>query len=319
MNRQPRVFAILAVFGLCALIAGAAHAEPIAVADDVQPKTVKLGEKFVRTIIVTHPKDERYELKVPSDLGAFELLDQGRNRQDGPDKTTTEFRLTLSAFELGKLKLPAFTFDVTGPKGTSVWSSGQSDIEVVSSLPPDADKSGANLYDIRPPEEVAVPSYALLWAALAAIAVAVLAFLLFRWLKNRPAREVPAGPPLPLDVRTKNALAELRSENLPARGLTKDFYFRLSEILRGYVGQRFGVEALECTSSELLVALKSVPTPGLPNDEFATFLEHSDLVKFAKAPATAEDCDQALAFGYLLVDRTTLPPAPPDAAARKLS
>lgn len=316
--------AAVAFFALATLAhaqsdAGVRTVEPIAVADDVQPKTAKLGEAFVRTIVITHPRNERYELRVPNDLGAFELLSHERRRQDGSDKATTEFTLKMSAFEIGQLTLPPLIFDVTTPDGLATYTSGTNGIEIVSSLPPDADKTGADLYDIRPPEAVPVPNYALLWGGLIALAMAALAYVLYRWWKRpRPERLAPAGPPLPLEVRTRQALDQLRAEKLPERGLIKDFYVRLSEIVRGYVGQRFGIEALECTSSELIAALQQIPTPGLPPDEFTAFLQESDLVKFAKAPMTLEDCERALAFGYTLVDRTTPLPEPKDAPVRKL-
>ena len=94
---------------------------------------------------------------------------------------------------------------------------------------------------------------------------------------------------------------------------------RLSEIVRAYVGERFRVEALECTSSELLAALRRTAAPGLPYEELDEFLSESDLVKFARAQRSADRCARALDFAYLLVTRTTPPPTPTDAARRELS
>ncbi len=93
----------------------------------------------------------------------------------------------------------------------------------------------------------------------------------------------------------------------------KDFYFRLSEILRGYLGERYGFEALECTSSELMAKLRRMPTPGLPEDGLLRFVSESDLVKFARAESSPDSCRAALAFGYELLDKTWPPPPPPEA------
>ena len=119
-----------------------------------------------------------------------------------------------------------------------------------------------------------------------------------------------AKPLAPLDVRTREALNALGKENLPAKGQVKEFYFRLSEILRGYLGERYSFEALECTTPELIASLRKLRTPGLPEEDLLRFISESDMVKYAKAEASPESCAQSLAFGYELVKKTYVPPAP---------
>ncbi len=297
-----------------------AEATPSAFVQTVTPEKAKLGEPFVRKLVVTHPKDERYELRLPGELGEFEVLNQSRRREDGPDSATTTFELRMSAFELGARTLPPLEFDVTSAKGVARFTAPESSVEIAATLPPDADEKGAQLYDIRPPETVAVPSYALLWAALAALAVAGLAYLLLRWWKRR-LKSTPAAPALPLDVRTRNALAALAAEDLPGRGEVKAFYSRLSEIVRGYVGERFGVEALECTTTELLDSLRDLNAPELPREGLASFLQEADLVKFAKAQMSADSCQHAMSFAHQLLDVTAPRPVATvtDAPDRQLS
>src|SRR5262249_55509191 len=62
----------------------------------------------------------------------------------------------------------------------------------------------------------------------------------------------PPLPPLPLPERTRRALDALEAEHLPERGMQREFHFQLSGIARGYLGERFGFDALECTSGELV-------------------------------------------------------------------
>jgi hypothetical protein len=45
------------------------------------------------------------------------------------------------------------------------------------------------------------------------------------------------------------------------------------------------------------------------------FVSESDLVKYAKAESSPEACQDALRFGYELLDKTWVPPQPPTAAA----
>jgi hypothetical protein len=291
-----------------------ALAQEVIAQQRVEPPRVKVGEPFTRTIAITHPIGHRYELLLPSDTGDFEVLDQSRRRDDAGERATTTFTLRLSAFALGKLTLPPLPFEVSTPEVTRTFTSDPAAIEVIATVAEDR----AELHDIRPPEVVPVPNYLLAWILLGAAAAAALAFLAWRWWQRpRPAKSISA-PPQPLEVRARAALAALAGESLPALGRNKEYYSRLSEIVRGYLGERYGVEALECTSSELLSALRALPAPGLPRDALAEFLSEADLVKFARAQRTPDDCARALDFAYALVERTTAPPLPkPTHAARR--
>jgi hypothetical protein len=316
-----RLLPLLALLWMAALPAWGAQ-PPGAPADEavqpqdvsvrVEPKQVRIGDPFVYEVVLTHPKDQRYELVLPKETGDFELLDQTRQRQDGPDSATTTFGVRMSAFALGTVQVPALTFDVATPDGPKKFSLPGREVDVTSTLPADADGQGAELFDYQPPQEVPIRSWQLVLTVLGVLAAVLLAWALWRWWKNRP-KHVVVVPPLPLDVRTRKALDALKAEDLPARGHVKDYYFRLSEIIRGYLGERYAFEALECTSSELMASLRRLPTPGLPEAALMRFVSESDMVKYARADASPESCRDALGFAYALIDKTYVPPPPPQA------
>lgn len=279
---------------------------PLSVKRHVEPKSVLLGEPFEYRLVITHPKDQRYELITPSALGPFELLEHQRRRVDGEGDATTTFVVRLSLFELGKQKLPDLSFDVATETGRFQWVAEGLEVEGRSSLPPDAEEKGADLYDIRPPEVVPVRSWTLLYVLGGLLLGGLLAYGIYRFVKRpRPAPALPAKPPEPLHVRTLAALDELASEGLPEQGRYKEFYFRLSEIVRGYLGERYRFEALESTSGELLDKLRALHTPGLPMEDLAAFCHEADLVKFAKATVGQNECKSALELGYRIVHLTT--------------
>jgi hypothetical protein len=285
--------------------------EPQGLQARATPEQVQLGEPFTYELVITHPRDHRYELVAPKALEDFELLEQTRQRQDQGDRAVTTFGLKLSAFALGPLQLPDLTFEVATPDGPKHFIAPGRTVEVASTLPPDAQGKGASLYDYKPPTEVPVRSWRLVWILAGLVAAGLLAWALVKYLRRPRPDAALVKPLLPLDARTRQALDALRAEDLPSRGHVKDFYFRLSEILRGYLGERYGFEALECTSSELMASLRQRPTPGLPEEKLMRFISESDLVKYARAEASPEACGSALAFGYELLEKTWAPPAPP--------
>jgi hypothetical protein len=83
----------------------------------------------------------------------------------------------------------------------------------------------------------------------------------------------------------------------------RPFYFAHTEIVREYLGRRYGLTTLELTTRELLDALERVDL-GPGRDALAAWLEACDLVKYAGARATEEEAQAALAQAVDLVERT---------------
>jgi hypothetical protein len=290
-----------------------AGAVPPRISPVISAEKAKLGEPFTYTVTVVHAPDERWELRPVEDLGPFGLRSSGRERTDGKDQSTTTFRLEMALFELGPHTLPTLVFDVVGGGAARTASVAGASVEGLSSLPPDAAANGAALMDIKPNADVPVRSYRLLIVLAALLAVAAAALLLRRYWVNRRAR-LPPAPPRPLAVRTREALEALRADGLLAKGLVRDFHFRLSEIVRGYLGERFGFEALECTSGELLAQVERLDPPGVAPASLQRFVDQCDVAKFARADISPAASEWALAYGFQLVDTTapvTVPPATP--------
>jgi hypothetical protein len=301
-----RIALVLSALMPALSLGGEAPLPPLQVNARAVPDKAKLGEPFAIEVAITHTKDQRYDLRPPTDDGTFDIGDLQRSRTDGKDSATTTFRLNVSGFELGQKKTPSLTFDVSTPQASGTFSTPGVDVEVVGTLPPDAEKTGAGLLDVRPPIDVAVRTWRVLYALGAVAALALLAWALRRYLKRaRPISEAPAKPLEPLEIRTRAALDKLRAEDLPQKGRVREFYFRLSEIVRSYLGERYGFDALESTTPELLASLRRLHTPGLQMDALQGFANESDFVRYAKATVTPDTCKGALELAYSIVQTTT--------------
>lgn len=282
----------------------------------VKPEHVKLGEPATLEIVITHDPGQRYELKTPSDLGDFEFLGQERSRVDGNGRSTTTLEVKVSAFKLGQLDTPNLELEVAAPEGNATLSVPRAQLTVDSSLPPDTQTKGENLYDVKPPEEVPIRSWRLLYILAGLLALAAIGYGVMRYLaRPKPIAPVYVPPPEPLHVRVTRQLDELAAENLPAKGQFKTFYFRLSEIVRGYLGELYGFEALESTTPELLNALRARATPGLPMPDLTTFAESSDFVRYAKEQPDVDECKTHLELAYRIVHSTQAAAVPPRPAS----
>jgi hypothetical protein len=290
-----------------------AGSPPPRISPVLSAEKAKLGEPFTYTVTVVHSPEERWELRPPADLGPFGLRSSARQRTDAPGQSTTTFRLEMALFELGEHTLPTLVFDVVGGGTARTATVAGAMVEGLSSLPPDAAANGAQLMDIKPNADVPVRTYRLLWLLLALLALAAAALWLRRTLANRRARR-PPPPPRPLADRTREALEALRAEGLLPKGLVREFHFRLSEILRGYLGERFGFEALECTSGELLGAVERLNPSGVEHYLLQRFVDQCDVAKFARAEISPAASDWALSYAFQVVEATAPVPQPPVSA-----
>lgn len=88
--------------------------------------------------------------------------------------------------------------------------------------------------------------------------------------------------------QAKRRLAILRQERLWEKGREKEYYSKLTDILRRYIGRRYNINALEMTSSQLLTTLKDIPELAEEISYVKAVLDTADFVKFAKMQPNPE-------------------------------
>ena len=115
------------------------------------------------------------------------------------------------------------------------------------------------------------------------------AIILF--LYRRKQKEIVSVPePLPAHQIAYNELENLRALNLISEGRIKEYYYRLSNIVRHYIESRFKLMAPERTTEEFLAEMTVTDRlTGMHKELISNFLEHCDMVKFAAyGPDTRE-------------------------------
>jgi hypothetical protein len=144
------------------------------------------------------------------------------------------------------------------------------------------------LHDIAPPVDYSLISPWLIFA----IAFVALSFLgLVVWFFAR-RRKPPLPPKLPREV----ALEELERIGREIEHITPyKFSIRVSDILRRYVTQQYGLPATRQTSIEFLTTLaKASPFSAEEKSLLEDFLSRCDLIKFARYEATTSDSELLL-------------------------
>ena len=142
------------------------------------------------------------------------------------------------------------------------------------------------------------------WILLTLAGIAISLFIYLKWLRKGQIPLIPAKKPVPPYQLAIQRLEELRNEHLCERGEEKEYYTRLTDILRSYLDKRFGINAMEMTSTQIKNALRSNEATRLPERYMTRILEIADFVKFAKVRPLPDDNEQAFRSAMQFVEDT---------------
>lgn len=258
-------------------------AEPIAFKAILEKAEVPLAQPFSLTLEIRHSPKESYSLPNHLELGEFGIRKHDVETH-GDDPKTTVLRLSMQAFAVGDRTLRPFHLSVDTAEGPKQFEVPAQKVKVTGIIddsqgPPEMKEDSRPLMSLY--RWVLWPVWVLL-----AVALGIAGALWYRHRQQQPVKGPPPKPRPPPFEEALDRLQALEQENLVGTGHKQEFYFRLSEIVRDFAGRRYGFDALESTSDELLFLLRQRPTPGLDYDSLERFLRDSDMVKFAKVEPT---------------------------------
>lgn len=102
-----------------------------------------------------------------------------------------------------------------------------------------------------------------------------------------------------------NAIEKIKSEHLQRSEDQKIYYTELTETIRQYINERFGFNAMEMTSSEIIDRLQESGDQKMV-DELRELFQTADLVKFAKYSTLINENDLNLVNAINFIDQTKL-------------
>lgn len=279
---------------------------PLCVLLVVDKDSITIAESVILTIEAEVEEGFQAELpKFGEKLGEFGI----RDYRDDPPHLTSERKIvskktyTLDPFLSGDYTIASLPVkfrkkaDADPGTGSEPGDGGSWDGEIateaitikVRSLLPE-DRREPALNPIRGP--VDLPSsplrflYILIGLA-AAGALAGVSFVLFRKKRRTESSPVAAIPAHELAFQQLQAIID---ERLIERGEIKLFFGKVSDVLRGYIENRFGIQAPRRTTEEFLQDIsRNAPFDADRKTLLTEFLHDCDLVKFAEyAPAHGE-------------------------------
>lgn len=330
MERKKQSFLLLRRAGavvLCFLSVASLTAQRASVQATVQPTEILIGEQALINLKVITPKDKIihfpvYEKEIIPGIEVIGMLPPDTLIEN--NVMTLHLKYVITSFDSTLYHVPYIpVFDGTdtifsNSFGLKVSSPELSDstltyLERMNRGETDSiDFRQLQLNDIKTVRKVPFvwTDYLwILWIVLGIVLIlALTGFLIYLVLKKKKKGYFFTPPVVtPPHVRAISELDKLRAEKIWHQGREKEYYSKLTEILRFYIDEREGIKAMEMTSGEILNEIRKITDVQSVYDNLKQILSTSDLVKFAKYKPYPDENDLSLMNAYFFVTQTQEP------------
>lgn len=278
----------------------------------MDPSSILIGEQTVIHLSITTDQNHPVLIAVPTDtlmqgVEVVSMLKRDTSKIEN-NRQVIKQDILVTSFDSSLYLLPPFKVI----DGTDTVLSKQIALKV-STVPVDVNHP-EKFYDIKDvwkPPFVLADYYPIIFGILLALFLICAAVYIIKRIRSRKSL-IPfkkAAPKLPPDELALKELDEIRQKKLWQQGRNKEYYTQITETLRRYMVDRFGLGAMEMTSAEILEVLRSNEEAKPVYDALKQILELSDYVKFAKMNPLPDENDLSLTHAYTFV-KETKPKAP---------
>ena len=281
---------------VCLLAGFTAGAQQTLIDVKVDTADILVGEQTTLHVTVTTDPNRRIIIPLPSDtlMTGVEVISVS-----DADSTVADGRLVIrrdilvTSFDSSLYLLPPFI----AIDGADTIASNQVALKV-STVPVDVDNP-EKFYDIKDvwkPPFVLADYYPWIFGILTALfIICVIGYLVQRYRRHRSEVSVkPAEPELPPYETAIRELDSIKDQKLWQQGLNKEYYTQVTDTLRRYISRRYGVNAMEKTSEEILAIIERETDERSVYDTLRQVLRLSDYVKFAKLHPLPDENDESM-------------------------
>ena len=223
-------------------------------------------------------------------------------------------RYLITAFDSGTYVIPPFYAEIKTSDSLKRYYSDYSLLRVMRpdiALPDTTDV----IFDVVPPRKAPVTFREILPWIILLVVMSLIIWALAKFLPHNPLRIFmkPSPPPEPAHIIAFRELEKLKNEQLWQKGEVKEYYSRLSDILRRYIDGRYSIMSPELTTDETVRMLQKANV--LKQGELSIIkdvLSLSDMVKFARYTPQESVHETAFSDSEKFVSLTRIPDAEPE-------
>lgn len=252
---------------------------------ETNTKNIKIGEQIQYKMSVETPADTPVSFPEGQTFAPLEMVKTRAAdtlRDGGKYRLVKEYYLTQ--FDEGKYTIPSQKIRINNKDYFT--DSLLVEVHTVA-----IDTLKQPLYDIKPIQEVKKPftSYGWILTIIAAVLLLlIVAFVYFVFIRKKKFPFLQTQKKLPPFDRAIQDLKELQNSKYLIQSQHKEYYTRLTDIVKAYLEEEVHILAKESTTDELLAKINLLQEKGKLNLNQETItnlkrvLQTADLVKFAK-------------------------------------
>ena len=301
------------------LISGSVYAAEVSVQAKIDSSSLLIGNQTNLRFTVSQPADRFVQFPFFADTISVgvEIIEQKKpdTMKLADNRIEIKQDYIVSVFDSGLYVIPPAKFVL----GNDIFLSNEL---ILTGISVPVDTVSMEFRDIKPIMELPFDwkgffrTISMISLVLLLLAAGV--YILVRFLQKKPILSVEKPEiQVPAHITALEALDKIKSEKLWQHGREKEFYTQLTDVLRLYIEKRFGINAMEMTSNEILQSLNSQQSLvnsqqssndyRLLTDDLRLVLKNADLVKFAKQKMLPSENDLSIENSYKFVNETASP------------
>lgn len=283
-------------------------AQGVSVEAKIDSMELLIGEQTGVTLIVKAPKDKVVQMPtiqaqqyITPGVEVLEVLKDDTTDIDN-DSRQIERKYILTSFDENAYMIPAFTVKVGG----KAYKTNPLAMKVIS-----VEVDTLHMNQFFGPKDVQDNPF--LWSEwspmfwlsfIMLLLIAIGAYLYIRLKQNKPIiSRILIIKHIPAHQKALTAIDKLKQDRMQSSEDQKTYYTQLTDTLRQYINERFGFNAMEMTSSEIIARLNEVGDPKMIS-ELRELFQTADLVKFAKYSTLINENDLNLVNAVNFIDQT---------------
>jgi hypothetical protein len=312
MNRNYNFIHIL-VFGLLLLVSGAAgvHTYAQKAVLNLDTSSIRIGERVQLRLHATLPKSASIYWPLISDTLTSKIEVASKSKIDTNATSRKDFinysqNILITSFDTGFHYIPPFTIHYSYA-GDTARHELLSEGVYLKVRTVDVDTTQA-IRDIRgtmqAPLTFAELAPYLGGIAILGIIIGMIWYYFWRKRMNKPLFPVltrPQGPPWQIALQNLDVLAE---KKLWQNGKIKEYYSELTDILRQYLQNQYGIDAMEMITTEILAAYDMAGLQADARLKLSSILQLADFVKFAKATPLKDENESSMTYARQFIEYT---------------
>ena len=287
---------------------------------ETNTKNIKIGEQIQYKVSVETPADTPVSFPEGQTFAPLEMVKTRAAdtlRDGGKYRLVKEYYLTQ--FDEGKYTIPSQKIRINNKDYFT--DSLLVEVHTVA-----IDTLKQPLYDIKPIQEVKKPftSYGWILTIIAAVLLLlIVAFVYFVFIRKKKFLFLQTQKKLPPFDRAIQDLKELQNSKYLIQSQHKEYYTRLTDIVKAYLEEEVHILAKESTTDELLTKINLLQEKGKLNLNQETItnlkrvLQTADLVKFAKNKPSDDNAeyDRETIENVVIKTKEAIPLEPTDEQA----